>query len=63
MYCIVILLTIDEGPQIEYSCSGTPADCVKMAKNEYFKSENQIYVFQELIMEQIHLLMLFIQVQ
>lgn len=27
-------ITIDEGPQIEYSCSGTPADCVKMAKNE-----------------------------
>lgn len=25
--------TVDEGPQLEYSCSGTPADCVKMAKN------------------------------
>lgn len=23
---------IDEGPQTEYSCSGTPADCVKLAK-------------------------------
>lgn len=26
-------VTIDDGPQLEYSCSGTPADCVKMAKN------------------------------
>ncbi len=25
---------IDDGPQIEYSCSGTPADCVKLAINE-----------------------------
>lgn len=25
---------IDDGPQKEYSCSGTPADCVKLAKNE-----------------------------
>jgi len=32
LYCNPI--TIDEGPQIEYSCSGTPADCVKMAINE-----------------------------
>lgn len=27
-------LTIDDGPQVEYSCSGTPADCVKIAVNE-----------------------------
>ena len=27
-------ITIDEGPQLEYTCSGTPADCVKMAVNE-----------------------------
>ena len=27
-------ITVDEGPQIEYSCSGTPADCVKMAVSE-----------------------------
>ena len=27
-------ITVDDGPQIEYSCSGTPADCVKMAINE-----------------------------
>ncbi|MDD7886558.1 5'/3'-nucleotidase SurE [Flavivirga sp. 57AJ16] len=25
---------IDDGPQIEYSCSGTPADCVKLAIRE-----------------------------
>ena len=25
---------VDDGPQIEYSCSGTPADCVKIAINE-----------------------------
>lgn len=25
---------IDEGPQIEYSCSGTPVDCVKLAVNK-----------------------------
>ena len=22
-------INVDEGPQLEYSCSGTPADCVK----------------------------------
>ena len=27
-------VSIDDGPQIEYSCSGTPADCVKLAVNE-----------------------------
>ena len=27
-------VTIDDGPQKEYSCSGTPADCVKLAVNE-----------------------------
>ena len=25
---------IDKGPQIEYSCSGTPVDCVKLAVNQ-----------------------------
>ncbi len=25
---------LDDGPQTEYSCSGTPADCVKLAVNE-----------------------------
>tara|TARA_B110000459_G_C16584931_1_gene483118 strand:- start:1011 stop:1781 length:771 start_codon:yes stop_codon:yes gene_type:complete len=27
-------ITIDNGPQVEYTCSGTPADCVKMAISE-----------------------------
>ena len=27
-------ITIDEGPQLEYTCSGTPADCVKMGISE-----------------------------
>ena len=27
-------ITIDDGPQVEYSCSGTPADCVKFAIRE-----------------------------
>ena len=27
-------VTIDQGPQIEYSCSGTPVDCVKLAVNQ-----------------------------
>lgn len=26
-------ITIDDGPQKEYSCSGTPVDCVKLAVN------------------------------
>lgn len=27
-------ITIDDGPQKEYSCSGTPVDCVKLAMNK-----------------------------
>ena len=27
-------IKVDSGPQLEYSCSGTPADCVKLAINE-----------------------------
>ena len=27
-------ITVTAGPQLEYSCSGTPADCVKLAVNE-----------------------------
>ncbi|NRA94446.1 MAG: 5'/3'-nucleotidase SurE [Psychroserpens sp.] len=27
-------IKIDDGPQVEYSCSGTPADCVKLAVRE-----------------------------
>jgi len=26
-------VTIDDGPQVEYSCSGTPVDCIKLAVN------------------------------
>ncbi len=25
---------IDDGPQVEYSTSGTPADCIKLARHE-----------------------------
>jgi len=27
-------IELDKGPQVEYSCSGTPADCVKLGVNE-----------------------------
>ncbi len=27
-------VVIDDGPQIEYACSGTPVDCVKLAVNQ-----------------------------
>jgi len=30
-------ITIDNGPQKEYSCSGTPADCVKLGVREILK--------------------------
>ena len=43
-------INIDDGPQEEYSCSGTPVDCVKLALNKLLK-ENLTYVSQELIME------------
>ena len=32
LYCTEI--KVDDGPQKEYQCSGTPADCVKLAVNE-----------------------------
>jgi 5'-nucleotidase len=35
---------IDEGPQKEYSCSGTPADCVKLAKNEILNRKPDLCV-------------------
>ena len=35
---------IDEGPQIEYSCSGTPADCVKLGINEILDRKPDICV-------------------
>jgi len=37
-------ITIDEGEQIEYSCSGTPADCVKIAVNEVLNRKPDICV-------------------
>ena len=42
LYCNPI--TIDEGPQIEYNCSGTPADCVKMAINEILNQKPDLCV-------------------
>lgn len=35
---------IDDGPQIEYSCSGTPADCVKLGINEILGRKPDICV-------------------
>ena len=32
------------GPQIEYSCSGTPADCVKLGVNELLKKKPDLCV-------------------
>jgi|TARA_B100000795_G_scaffold4196_1_gene2924 5'-nucleotidase len=37
-------IKIDDGPQIEYSCSGTPADCIKMGVNEILKRKPDICV-------------------
>ncbi|MDH5412632.1 MAG: 5'/3'-nucleotidase SurE [Flavobacteriaceae bacterium] len=37
-------VTVDEGPQLEYSCSGTPADCVKMAVNEILNKKPDLCV-------------------
>lgn len=37
-------VTVDEGPQLEYSCSGTPADCVKMAVNEILNNKPDLCV-------------------
>ena len=36
--------TIDEGEQLEYSCSGTPADCVKIAVNEILNKKPDLCV-------------------
>lgn len=51
---------LDKDLEQEYSCSGTPVDCVKIAVNEILK-ENLIYVFQELITVPILLSMSFIR--
>lgn len=37
-------ITVDEGPQKEYSCSGTPADCVKLAVNEILDRQPDLCV-------------------
>ena len=37
-------IKIDNGPQKEYSCSGTPADCVKLGVNEILKIKPDICV-------------------
>ncbi len=35
---------VEGGNQVEYSCSGTPADCVKMAKNEILNRKPDLCV-------------------
>lgn len=42
IYCDAI--TIDDGPQLEYRCSGTPADCVKMAISEILNKKPDLCV-------------------
>ena len=37
-------IKIDDGPQEEYSCSGTPADCVKLGINEILHRKPDICV-------------------
>lgn len=37
-------IDIDTGPQIEYSCSGTPADCIKLAIHEILDRRPDIIV-------------------
>ena len=37
-------IKIDDGPQIEYSCSGTPADCVKLGINEILNKKPDLCV-------------------
>jgi len=37
-------IKIDDGPQKEYSCSGTPVDCVKLAVNEILDRKPDLVV-------------------
>tara|TARA_Y100000996_G_C22558659_1_gene656482 strand:+ start:3818 stop:4594 length:777 start_codon:yes stop_codon:yes gene_type:complete len=37
-------INLDDGPQKEYSCSGTPADCVKLAVNELLDRKPDICI-------------------
>ena len=43
IYCEPIVINKNE-PQSEYSCSGTPADCVKIAVNEILKRKPDLCV-------------------
>ena len=43
LYCEPIVINKNE-PQSEYSCSGTPADCVKIAVNEILKRKPDLCV-------------------
>ena len=36
-------IKIDSGPQKEYSCSGTPADCIKLGINEILNRKPSKY--------------------
>ena len=42
LHCIPV--KIDNGPQQEYSCSGTPADCIKLGINEILDRKPDICV-------------------
>ncbi len=42
LYCSA--MHVDDGPQQEYSCSGTPVDCVKLAVHEILKKKPDICV-------------------
>ena len=42
LYCDKI--KVKDGPQLEYSCSGTPADCVKLAINELLHKKPDLCV-------------------
>ena len=37
-------VTIEKGPQIEYTCSGTPVDCVKLAVNQLLNRKPDLCV-------------------
>lgn len=37
-------IVVDDGPQEEYSCSGTPVDCVKLAVNKILKRKPDLCV-------------------
>ena len=37
-------IIIDDGPQLEYACSGTPVDCVKLAFNKFLSRKPDLCV-------------------